>query len=161
MALVSTIADVAPSGNRRRSARLPLSLEILAGTRSDDAVPAAICDLSQTGFRMESDALLHPGELLQLHLPQVPALSARVIWKCGRHFGCEFQRPLSQAALGAAKLKATPLRSTELPKGLVIEPQGEALPPLERSTHARVLTLVSLSAGLWLAIAAAAGFARL
>jgi hypothetical protein len=156
MALVAPIAEAA---DQRRAPRVDLCLDVEAGQTPDRSAPAVIHQLSQTGFRMEAGARVAPGELIQVLLPEAREVAARVIWSCGRHFGCEFQRPLSAAALSAAMLKARPARLAEnLPEGVLLE-QAELAQPSAPPTRNSLPTIVGLSLVSWAAVVAAVSYA--
>jgi hypothetical protein len=88
--------------NRRSAPRRKLSLgAVLAGT-GDEAV---IHDLSTTGLLIETKADLATFEQLQLDLPEAGQIVATVMWNSGQYFGCEFHKPIPQAAISAALLR--------------------------------------------------------
>jgi len=91
------------SRNRRVSPRRQLSLGAVLPETGDEAV---ILDLSSTGILIETDADLTTFEQLQLDLPEAGTVVATVMWNSGRYYGCEFHRPLGQAAVSAAMLRS-------------------------------------------------------
>lgn len=144
---------------RRRSPRHRLCLDAAVQSPTGGAEPVVVHELSRFGCLMESIAPVSVGELLQLRLPPAGSLDARVIWCCGSHMGCAFQRELSSAALSAALLKARPARDgEELPRRLRLETSNSGGHPKasETNTRSRQLPLIfGISVLLWLALAAA------
>ena len=55
---------------------------------------------------LESDIALEQGEAIAVDLPDAGMTAARVIWSSGPLFGCQFDHPLSSAALIAAELSS-------------------------------------------------------
>lgn len=163
MALVATISEAVPA-ERRRSPRHGLSLGVEASGTDEPAAAAVVHDLSQTGFLLETAAAVGTGELLQLRLPEAGLVSARVIWSCGRHFGCEFQNSLSAAALSAAVLKARPAPDSEdLPPGLrlgsVCAPESTDSQTTTGSKARNLSLLLGLSFALWIGLVMAVLYA--
>lgn len=144
---------------RRRSPRHRLCLDAEVQTPAGRAEPVVVHELSRFGCLMESCAPVPVGELLQLRLPPSGSVEARVIWCCGSHMGCAFQRELSSAALSAALLKARPAREgEELPRRLRVQASncGQRASTNETSSRRRQLPLIfGISVLLWSALAAA------
>jgi len=90
------------SRNRRAAARRQLSL---GATLPETGEEAVIHDLSTTGILIETKADLATFEQLHLDLPEVGATIATVMWNSGQYFGCEFHKPIPQAAISAALLR--------------------------------------------------------
>jgi transcriptional regulator with XRE-family HTH domain len=65
-------------------------------------------DLSATGLLLETSIELAVDERLEVELPEATNARARVIWKSGNLFGCQFTSPLPRAALSAAQLLSSP-----------------------------------------------------
>ena len=89
--------------NRRSAPRRQLSLGALLSGTGDEAV---IHDLSTTGILIETKADLATFEQLQLELPEAGQVVATVMWNSGQYFGCEFHKPIPQAAISAALLQS-------------------------------------------------------
>ena len=68
---------------------------------------ALIKDLSETGLRIETTGTLAKGETLLVELPIAGSVEARVVWKQGTTFGCEFAAPISKAVVSAALLQSS------------------------------------------------------
>src|SRR5690348_14486107 len=88
--------------NRRSAPRRKLSLGAVLADTGDEAV---IHDLSTTGILIETRAALATFEQLQLELPETGQVVATVMWNSGQYFGCEFHKPIPQAAISAALLQ--------------------------------------------------------
>ena len=89
--------------NRRAAPRRQLSLGAVLPETGDEAV---IHDLSSTGILIETKADLATFEQLHLELSEVGPVVATVIWNSGQYFGCEFHKPIPQAAISAALLRS-------------------------------------------------------
>jgi len=63
---------------------------------------------------IETKADLAPFDSLQIELPEVGFTQAIIIWNSGRFYGCEFNEPVSQAAVSAALLRSVPKKPVEL-----------------------------------------------
>jgi len=68
---------------------------------------ALIRDLSETGLRIDTTSPLTEGETLLVELPIAGSVEARVVWKEGTTFGCEFSAPVSRAVVSAALLQGS------------------------------------------------------
>lgn len=151
MAVIATISQSTAPRERRRSRRhrLCLDVEISAG---EQASPATILELSQSGFLMETAAPIAVGQLLQLCLLETDEVSARVVWSCGRHFGCEFPRSLAVAPISAAMLKARPANATEEPpRGIRFDASSSVAKPGHLTFARRAWLIIGLSLALWAA----------
>lgn len=159
MAVIVPISKTDMAADRRRAFRRRLCLEVKAAMLGQSASSAVIHDLSSAGFLIETTKPIAVGAVLEVQLPQQGEVSARVVWGCGRHFGCEFEHPLSAAVVSAATLKAKPaVHEALLPLGLQLQPsqqppQAAAEPNVARGT--RLLLIVILSLAAWAAVAAA------
>lgn len=159
MAQVKKKADNPERAERRLSPRHRLCLDAEAQTSRGWTAPVVLHELSQSGFLMETAARLGVGDALQLRLPQEGGVAARVVWSCGQHFGCEFQRGLSTVALSAALLKARPARDGEgLPRRLhlgAVDLEAEVAPEAADALGGHLPLILGFSALLWTALAAA------
>ena len=128
------------TASRRRNERHRIHLSL--GTKG--ASEAILHDISSSGLLLQSSAKLDLGEFIKIALPEAADLDAKVIWQSGDLFGCEFERPISKAALSAALLMSTPLHSVTptLPPVPV-----RRLPPLYRLTF-----ILGLSIAAWAAL---------
>lgn len=159
MAQVRRKAGDPERAERRRSPRHRLCLDAEAEFARGSTAPVIVHELSQTGFLLETAAPLGVGDALQLCLPQEEGIAARVVWSCGQHYGCEFQRRLSTAALSAALLKARPAREGEgIPRRLRLEGARSEANVVSEATNAlngQLPLIFGLSVLLWTVLAAA------
>ena len=88
-------------GERRRTPRLLLKLGAKVGSSS----PAVVHDLSTRGLLFETAEAIG-GDRIHVHLPELPAAGARVVWSHGRFYGCEFEQPIPVAAVSTALLRS-------------------------------------------------------
>jgi hypothetical protein len=103
MPMVAHFEELEPNGDRRRSPRRALRLGIGAG---DDTV--TIHDLSLTGALLETSVAMLVGALFELELPQAGKVEGEIVWNSGEFYGCQFNLPISPAALSAALLQSQP-----------------------------------------------------
>ena len=103
MPLLAHFEDVSPKSNRRRYVRRALKLG--AGTAGD---PVTLHDLSLTGALIETSLPMLVGAILEVELPEIGAVDATIVWNSGEFYGCQFELPISPAALSAALLQSQP-----------------------------------------------------
>lgn len=58
-----------------------------------------VIDLSVTGCRLETSAVLKPGSRIFITVPGIAPLEATVAWKEHFRYGCAFSQPLHNAVL--------------------------------------------------------------
>lgn len=88
--------------SRRGPSRLKLGLgSNISGSGSE----VVIHDLSTGGLLLETGENLRKGSRLEVELPEAGATQATVVWRSGDYYGCQFDKPLSKAALSAARLR--------------------------------------------------------
>lgn len=152
MVIAAHFDDFASEGNLAGVARAPrrmLRLEASGVTAAGNPAIVLVHNISAAGLLLESEILLASGERIDIDLPHVGATAARVIWASGSFFGCQFDAPISPAALSAAQLRSEV--SGKSPR------QAEAAPPqalggqsfgsrLQRLRKERGLTLSQLAA---------------
>jgi len=102
MSMTAYFEERPPAPDRRRSVRRALKLGVLAG----DGEPVTILDLSLTGALLETSVPMLVGASFEVELPQAGTIEATVIWNSGEYYGCQFELPISPAALSAALLQA-------------------------------------------------------
>lgn len=107
--------------SRRIGPRRKLSLGSSLTESGDQVV---IHDLSAGGMLIQTSASLKKAERLEIDLPEVGATTARVVWSSGAFFGCEFEKPISRAALSAALLR-NPFEPAEAPAADVTYDESE------------------------------------
>jgi len=93
--------------DRRSVPRRELSLGVtLRREGADEVVPAAIANLSATGFLAELPEGMDLPEIFDVELPNAGQRKAYIVWSGGSVAGCNFDRPLSKADISAARLKS-------------------------------------------------------
>jgi transcriptional regulator with XRE-family HTH domain len=124
MAIKAHLDQHSISADSQRSApRRALWLEtsgFFAGSQAGGIeANVTIHNISAAGLLLETGLVLAEGEELALDLPEAGAVTATVVWRSERLYGCAFARPLSAAALAAAQLQGfapgvpgTPVRPT-------------------------------------------------
>ena len=138
---------------RRTRVRLKLLLQSTSFGAGDEVV---IHDISPTGMLIAAGSVLSDFEELEINIPRAGSVKARVVWNSGNYFGCQFEQPITQAAISAALLRST-AREDELPtwKNLEAEPdEHEAAQNLSFRMKLRVILSTSLLLGfliLWTA----------
>lgn len=115
MPLLAQLTTDARATDERGAVRRSLRLEVRASP--GDATTALIRNLSERGLLIETAADLAIGDTLHVDLPEAGVAEARIVWRDGSFFGCEFLTPVSKAAVSAALLLAPAERApaTELP----------------------------------------------
>ena len=153
--LAQLTTEARPSDNRD-AVRRSLRLEVRAS--SDDASPALIRNLSERGLLIETAAGLAIGDTIHVDLPHAGPSEARIVWRDGSFFGCEFLAPVSKAAVSAALLLAPPEHApaTALPDLPANSAFGDRLErtELELETYspgARAVLMASLALALFMA----------
>jgi transcriptional regulator with XRE-family HTH domain len=91
---------------QRAARRLRLMLDV-PGLAGEDASPRAVVvhNISAVGALIETHPPLDVGQQITVFLPEAGDVSATVVWQSQALAGCRFARPLSNAALSAAKLQ--------------------------------------------------------
>lgn len=101
-------ASFADASEQRATNRRVLRLEARAASAAGEG-GIQIHNLSRTGMLAESAAALPVGTDIEVEMAGGARHRAEVVWRDADLFGCRFTRPLSQAALSAALLRAAPL----------------------------------------------------
>lgn len=151
--------DQSPSADSQRSVpRRALRLEtsgIVPGAGADGReANVTIHNISAAGLLLETALVLSEGERLALDLPQAGAVTAVVVWRSERLYGCAFETALGPAALAAAQLQAAPPRAHAPALAPTFAPMprasgGEALGTrLNRLRREAGLTLADVAAAL-------------
>ena len=78
----------------------------LAASRRQSDHPAAIANLSATGFLAEIPKGAALPKYFEVDLPNAWPRKVQVVWTSGMLAGCNFTTPLSKADLSAARLKS-------------------------------------------------------
>ena len=89
-----------------RAKRRRLMLEVRGAHASGSDVPVVIHNISETGLLIECEAALSIRDRIDIDLPHAGVVPATLVWVSGRMFGCQFDAPISSAALSAAQLRS-------------------------------------------------------
>ena len=103
MALHAHFLEVSPGADRRRYVRRALKLG-----SAGDGVPVNILDLSLTGALIETSVPMLVGAIFEVELPEAGKVEATVVWNSGEYYGCQFELPISPAAVSSAQLQSPP-----------------------------------------------------
>jgi len=106
MAIAGQLDELPDDARQPREPRLTLRLEAPGATASGASISVLVHNISATGLLLESEIPLAPDERLEIDLPHVGATWAKVIWASDRFVGCQFDAPLTPAALSAAQLRS-------------------------------------------------------
>ncbi len=116
MPMLAYFEDVTAKHERRRYLRRALRLGAGAG-----AEQVTVHDLSLTGGLLETSVPMLVGAIFEIELPHAGSVEATVVWNSGEFYGCQFELPISPAALSAALLQAQPQTSAAAAKDPVAE----------------------------------------
>lgn len=86
---------------RRRAARVAISLGASLRERGRSAFTVKMVDLSASGCRIECGADLEVGASVWLKLPGLEPRYSRIAWSRGGFAGIEFEAPLHDAVIDA------------------------------------------------------------
>lgn len=101
-------ACFADASELRAADRRVLRLEAQAATPTGEN-GIQIHNLSRTGMLVQSSADVPVGTGIEVEMPGGIRHRAEVVWRDAHLFGCRFEKPLSQATLSAALLRAAPV----------------------------------------------------
>ena len=107
MPMLAHFEELPPRDDRRRSARRALKLGVSTAGES-----VTIHDLSLTGALLETSVAMLVGAEFEIDLPLAGKIEATVVWNGGEYYGCQFNLPISPAALSAASLQSEPTAPT-------------------------------------------------
>jgi transcriptional regulator with XRE-family HTH domain len=133
---------------KARALRRMLRLEARGLTEAGEPAPVLVHNISADGLLLECKVSLASGERIDIDLPHAGPTSARVIWASGSFFGCQFDAPISNAAMSATQLRS------DAPDLVNTAPRQAALASqsfggrLQRMRKERGLTLAQLAAQL-------------
>ena len=119
MPMIAHFEDLEPKDDRRRYLRRGLRLGTDAGGE-----PVTIRDLSLTGALLETSVPMLVGAIFEIDLPITGSIEATVVWNSGEFYGCQFELPISPAALSAALLQSDP-RNGQTPSEKKADPLSE------------------------------------
>ncbi len=123
MAIKAHLDPRSAGDSQRTAARRALHLEtsgVIAGQGSEANV--TIHNISAAGLLIETALELAEGEPLAIELPEAGLVSAAVVWRSERLYGCAFDTPIGAAAMAAAQLQG-------FAPGVPTEPLSAAAPP--------------------------------
>ena len=166
MAALAFIEPRVRKRSRRSSARRKLNLEVKGAVSDGSAAEVMIHEISVTGLLVETLAELTCGEELDVCLPQSGRTRAKVIWRSGQYFGCQFNHPISSAALSAAMLRSRPIeaqRPDDTPRTNVVYPEPGRTDSSSRtqlSFGVKMRVILGLSIACWAVIGAFVWAAR-
>jgi hypothetical protein len=89
------IAEAPDPKDRRRAPRLPVELDVKMRELGASGVEARVLNISEQGFKAESDGHFEVGSRIWLILPGRDRASAIVKWTAGDKLGAEFAEPIS------------------------------------------------------------------
>ncbi|MDK2762300.1 MAG: helix-turn-helix domain-containing protein [Sphingopyxis sp.] len=107
MAIHAMIEDDEAPGGGRSARRVHLRLEAPGSLGRGKGTTVVIHNLSATGMLIETPSDLAIDQRIAITLPEAPDCAATVVWRSEALAGCRFDRPLSRAALSAARLRNT------------------------------------------------------
>jgi hypothetical protein len=108
MSMLAYFEDFEPKDDRRRYVRRALRLG--SGANGE---PVTIHDLSLTGALLETSVPMLVGAIFEVELPHAGSVEATVVWNSGEFYGCQFELPISPAALSSALQQSEPQISDE------------------------------------------------
>jgi hypothetical protein len=117
--MLAHFEDLEPKDDRRRYLRRGLKLGTDAGGE-----PVTIRDMSLTGALLETSVPMLVGAIFEVDLPVTGRIEATVVWNSGEFYGCQFELPISPAALSAALLQSDP-RTGQAPSAQQADPLSE------------------------------------
>ena len=142
-----------PAGQAREPRRI-LHLDAQGALPSGAKTNVRVHNVSTTGLLLETTILLTIGERIEIDLPHAAATWARVIWTSDDLSGCQFEEPITAAALSAAQLRSAPGEIVDLAPELARQRGAAAAPGesfgtrLQRLRKDRGLTLAQVAARL-------------
>tara|TARA_R110000772_G_scaffold156977_13_gene268254 strand:+ start:215 stop:550 length:336 start_codon:yes stop_codon:yes gene_type:complete len=90
--------EISPLGNRKHE-RSTVGGEILVRQSNSQLFPAALSDLSVSGFKMTSYTHLDEQKPVYIRLPGIQTLTATIQWTGFQEYGCAFAQDLHPAVL--------------------------------------------------------------
>ena len=136
------------AARKQREPRRKLLLDAEGAPASGGTTEVQVHNISATGLLLECAAALEAGETIEIDLPQAGPTPARIVWASGTLFGCQFDAPISDAALSAARLRSAVAGEVDLTPGAATAPAESFGARLQRLRKARRLTLEQLAVGL-------------
>ncbi len=141
--------DFAAAGDGQRAApRRDLRLSASGLTPDGEEANVTIHNISAAGLLIETALDLATGEQLALDLPEAGIVTAAVVWRSERLYGCAFEQAIGPAALAAAQLQG-------FAPGVPNQPRPSALATQSSEALGSRLNRLRREAGLTLADVAA------
>ena len=81
-------------GYKKRSARIAVRYDAVLTEADGCTIDVVVTDVSSTGFKLESESVLEPGEEVLLQVPKHDAVRAKIQWTRGREAGGTFLEPV-------------------------------------------------------------------
>ena len=148
MAITAHLENSAKTGGQRREPRRQLRLEAQGALATGDSTDVVVHDVSVTGLLLESTVSLSQGDTIEIDLPFAGPTGSKVVWSSGNLYGCQFEEPISAAALSAAQLQSAVGHEVEIsarPPSTTDESLGVRL---QRLRKGRGLTQSQIAAAL-------------
>jgi DNA-binding transcriptional regulator YiaG len=143
MVIAAHFDELPGQAGQERGPRRMLRLEARGLTAAGDAAGVVVHNISANGLLLESEVSLAAGETIDIDLPHAGTTCARVMWTSGRFFGCQFDVPISTAALSAAQLQGEAPDEPAAPQASLV---GQSLGvQLQRLRKQRGLTMSQLA----------------
>ena len=133
------------SDDPRRSVRHTLRLEATAATADGEQVRVTVHNISASGLLLETAAALEIGEAFAIDLPEAGERRAVVSWASEAFYGCQFDRPLTSAELGAAQLRGTVAEPVSVPRPTLGALDDDFGHRLQRLRKQRGMTLAQVA----------------
>ncbi|UVI38340.1 PilZ domain-containing protein [Qipengyuania spongiae] len=157
---VASLSLPAMSPDRRAADRRTCTLSFLAADEGADTIPVLVLDLSQSGMRLWSAAILEIGDRLDVVIPEIGPVSARIVRRKavrGQYqYGAQFHAPITQGAISAALLAAPVLAGPAQNGPLSDRPAADEAPEERFSRRVRVAIFAGLGLASWAAVGAIA-----
>jgi len=116
-------------------------------------------DLSLSGFKMESDERLIPGQLILIGLEGVGARSAKVMWSRDDQAGCRFTRPITQSEMDTTLTASVVIETNFAFSRAPVGQKAPDAPEQEGLSARRRLAIILVAGTVFWGIAIAIGLA--
>lgn len=90
---------------RRRIDRTPVSISAALRKNGSPPFTATVCDLSRTGCRAESLALVYISDHVWVTIPGFRPIEAIIRWSTGRALGCEWALTMHDAVYDYLRMR--------------------------------------------------------
>lgn len=152
MAIKAHLESSAPGEGQRATPRRALRLETSGMLAGGQSANVTIHNISASGLLIESELGLERLDEMVIDMPEVGKVTARIMWRSERLYGCAFIEPLNNAALAAAQLQGMPVGEAVVTGGAVAVPRtlaGDTLGMrINRLRREAGLTLADVAARL-------------